>query len=162
MVLVRFTTLQTPAGELVLAGDDPGAVTGIWFDRAIPDGWRRDDDSFAAAREQLADWFTGGRRDLTFEVSVAGTAFQRRVWEALRAIPFGTTRTYGDVARELGTAPRAVGRANGSNPLSVVVPCHRLVGSDGGLRGYLGGTDVKRWLLDHERDVVLGRLGRAG
>jgi methylated-DNA-[protein]-cysteine S-methyltransferase len=141
--------MSTPAGELVIAGDDD--VAGIWFHREIAVDWVRDDAAFPIACAELGEWFAGDRRDFTFPVEPRGTAFQHRVWAALRAIPYGTIRTYADVATELGSAPRAVGRANARNPLSVVIPCHRLIGSDGGLRGYLGGTGVKRWLLDHER-----------
>ena len=151
------TMVATPAGLLVLIGSD-GVVRRMEFGLDVEPTWQRDDDAFAEARRQLDEWFTGARRDLTFAVDPGGTAFQQRVWAALRDIPYGTTRTYGDVAAELGSAPRAVGRANGRNPLSIVIPCHRLVGADGGLRGYLGGTAVKRWLLDHER-AVAGNVG---
>jgi len=160
LVTVRCATIATPAGALVLVGDGE-VVTRMEFGLPVERTWARDDGGFADARHQLAAWFAGERRELTFPVAPAGTEFQRRVWDALRAIPYGMTRTYGEIAAELGTAPRAVGNANGRNPLSIVIPCHRLVGADGGLRGYLGGTGIKRWLLDHER-AVAGIAGAPG
>lgn len=106
-----------------------------------------------AAARSLARYFEGDRQAIdTLALDPGGTAFQRSVWEALRAIPAGTTATYGAVARRLGRprAMRAVGAANGANPISIVIPCHRLVGHDGALTGYAGGLDRKRWLLRHE------------
>lgn len=150
--MTRYRLAPSPIGQLVISGDD--VVTGIRFERhrgrsPIGDGWRRDDTAFAGAVAELDEWFAGARRSFAFDLRLDGTRLQQRVWAALRAIPFGTTRTYGDVALELGTAARAVGHANARNPLSIVVPCHRLVGARG-LTGYAGGLDRKRWLLDHE------------
>jgi methylated-DNA-[protein]-cysteine S-methyltransferase len=106
----------------------------------------------AAAARQLSEYFGGLRGSFDLPVSLAGTPFQRAVWAALQEIPYGNTVSYAQLAARLGrpSAARAVGAANGRNPLSIVVPCHRVVGADGALTGYVGGTDCKRWLLDHE------------
>lgn len=103
-------------------------------------------------RRQLAEYFAGERRDFVLPLAPSGTAFERGVWRALVAIPYGETRSYAEVAMAIGrpTACRAVGRANGSNPIAVVIPCHRVIGSDGSLTGYGGGLDLKRLLLDLE------------
>lgn len=105
------------------------------------------------ARRQLLEYLCGQRRDFELEVSLLGTEFQRKAWQALREIPFGQIRSYGDQARAIGrpTAVRAIGHANGDNPVPVIVPCHRVLGADGALTGFGGGVDVKRWLLALER-----------
>lgn len=105
------------------------------------------------ARQQLAEYFAGERRDFDLPLTPEGTDFQRRVWEALTTIPYGQTRNYGEIAGQLHCrgGQRAVGAANGRNPLSIVVPCHRVIGSDGRLTGYAGGIHRKQWLLAHER-----------
>ena len=106
-----------------------------------------------AAEKALGEYFAGGRRDFAdLAIAPSGSPFQQRVWEALCAIPFGRTASYGEIARHLGCddAARAVGSANHRNPLSIVVPCHRVIGADGSLSGYAGGVDRKRWLLSHE------------
>ncbi|GJQ29355.1 MAG: hypothetical protein HBSAPP03_12390 [Phycisphaerae bacterium] len=109
-------------------------------------------DLVHAARDQLAEYFSGTRRAFDIPLDPAGTAFQRRVWDALQAIPAGETRSYADVAREIGSpsAVRAVGAANGANPIAIVIPCHRVIASDGSLHGYGGGLERKRWLLGFE------------
>jgi methylated-DNA-[protein]-cysteine S-methyltransferase len=109
----------------------------------------------AAAASQLAEYFAGQRTQFDLPIEMAGTDFQRRVWAALREIPYGETVSYGELARDLGkaAASRAVGLANGKNPVSIIVPCHRVVGSDGSLTGYGGGLDRKRFLLDLEQRV---------
>jgi methylated-DNA-[protein]-cysteine S-methyltransferase len=109
---------------------------------------------FARATDQLAEYFAGTRRVFDLPLAPHGTEFQQRVWRALRAITYGETRTYGELALSLGrpSAARAVGAANGKNPLSIVVPCHRVIGATGALTGYAGGMAAKQWLLDHERD----------
>jgi len=110
------------------------------------------------AQAQLAEYFAGTRRDFDLDLDPAGTAFQLRAWKALRTIPYGRTITYGEQAAQLGGpgAARAVGAANGRNPLSIVVPCHRVVAATGALTGFAGGLDIKAWLLDHERAVLAG------
>ena len=119
-----------------------------------PDGWTRDDDAFADVRGQLGQWFAGERRTFDLDLDLRGTPFQRRVWAALDEIPYGGTATYRDLVDACGGSPRAVGAANGANPFAVVIPCHRLVGSNGSLTGYAGGLPAKRWLLEHEAGLV--------
>lgn len=113
----------------------------------------RDEQAIGHVRKQLDEYFAGTRKAFDLEVSPKGTAFQHEVWSALRGIPYGQTRSYGDIAEQLGRpdAARAVGRANGSNPISIVVPCHRVIGRDGSMTGFGGGTDVKARLLALEQ-----------
>lgn len=152
---VLTTTLPSPLGPVVLTGSDDG-LAGVYFGPRAPQhaaGLRRDDAAFRRAAEQFADYFAGTARTFDLPLAASGTPFQMRVWELLREVPYGTTTTYGALAARLGKpgASRAVGLANGRNPVGVVVPCHRVIGSDGRLTGYAGGLDVKRWLLAHER-----------
>jgi methylated-DNA-[protein]-cysteine S-methyltransferase len=109
-----------------------------------------DEKRTEAAREQILAYFAGELRDFTVQLAPAGSSFQHRVWALLRAIPFGETRNYGQLAAQLGSAPRAVGRANATNPICLIVPCHRVIGADGALTGFAFGEDVKRRLLTHE------------
>ena len=152
-----YATMSSPVGELLLLGDG-AALTGVY----LPDhkgaptrdpGWRRDEAAFAAAVDQLRGYFAGERTTFDLPLAGVGTAFQRRVWAALRDIPYGETISYGELARRVGGSPRAVGTANGRNPLSIVVPCHRVVATGGALAGYAGGLDAKRALLAHEAAV---------
>lgn len=150
----------TRLGPLLLAVDDAGALTGAWFvgQRHAPSQaqlGRRDDTVAADALAQLAEYLLGSRTRFELVLAPAGTDFQRRVWDVLRSIRFGATRTYGDLARELGSSPRAVGAAVGRNPISIFVPCHRVVGSNGDLTGYAGGLDRKDALLRLERGETL-------
>jgi methylated-DNA-[protein]-cysteine S-methyltransferase len=154
-----FWTMDSPVGELTLVASD-GALAGVYMreHRYMPDPvtfGSRQFGPLAAASEQLAEYFAGQRQVFDVAVALAGTVFQQRVWRALLEVPFGQTVTYGGLARRLGVArgSRAVGLANGRNPVSVVVPCHRVVGADGGLTGYGGGVANKRFLLDFERQV---------
>jgi methylated-DNA-[protein]-cysteine S-methyltransferase len=162
-----FTRMASPVGDLMLAGDR-FKLSAIWIDgqrwapvvgadeRAWPPAVgtdrRASADPFAAARRQLREYFAGERTTFDLPLRVTGTPFQNAVWRALSRIPFGETRTYSEIAASLGRprAARAVGAANGRNPFCIVVPCHRLIGSDGGLVDYAAGLDVKRRLLDHE------------
>jgi methylated-DNA-[protein]-cysteine S-methyltransferase len=161
-----FSIYQSPVGPLLLSGDRH-ALTGLEFaDGAASDqesaseatgfarraDWRRDDARFVEERRQLSEYFAGRRTTFDFPLVLAGNAFERRVWEALRAIPYGTTITYGELAARLGApgAARAVGAANGRNPIAIVVPCHRVIGARGKLTGYGGGLARKRALLAHE------------
>ena len=150
---MRYAVLPTPLGDLLAVADPAGALVRLAFDAAPPPDARRDDGAFGEASAQLAAFF--GRELWAFSLSLApaGTPFQRRVWTALAAIPFGQTTTYGALARALGEpgAAQAVGAANGANPLALVVPCHRVVGADGALVGYAGGLHRKRALLNLER-----------
>lgn len=151
-----YTQMKSPVGKLLLAGDEHALRVLSIEGRPRPD-WQLADAPFAEAREQLAQYFAGERRefDLALDLS-AGSGFQRAVWEALLTIPYGETRSYGQIARQVGRPDRAraVGAANGSNPIAIVVPCHRVIGSDGSLTGYGGGLARKRWLLDHEAGVA--------
>jgi methylated-DNA-[protein]-cysteine S-methyltransferase len=150
-----YTTVDSPIGPLMLCGDEH-ALTALHLPRRHPSpgpDWRRDDARFADVARQLAEYFAGERT--TFDVPLSpsgGGAFEREVWTELLRIPYGTTASYGELARRLGhpTAARAVGAANGRNPIAIIVPCHRVIGSDGSLIGYGGGLDVKRTLLDLE------------
>lgn len=149
--------VDSPVGPLTLVEED-GVLTGLYMDeqRHRPDPalhGERDDGVQPAVRDQLAAYWSGELREFDLPLRLVGTPFRQRVWEALRAIPYGETWSYGKLAAEIGqpTASRAVGLANGRNPISIVVPCHRVVGSSGGLTGYGGGLDRKQFLLEHER-----------
>jgi methylated-DNA-[protein]-cysteine S-methyltransferase len=115
------------------------------------------DATFGAIREQLDEYFAGARATFALPLRERGTPFERAVWARLRTIPFGETVTYGEIARELGSSARAVGRANGRNRISIIVPCHRVVGANGSLTGYAGGIPTKQALLQHE-GLCAGRL----
>jgi methylated-DNA-[protein]-cysteine S-methyltransferase len=155
--LYHYSEFQTPAGKFSLAVDSAGAVAATAFggrdalrNRLKGAKLVADPKRTATARAQVLAWFKGERRGFTVALSPSGTPFQRRVWAALRDIPFGETRSYGDVARAIGSSPRAVGRANATNPICLIVPCHRVIGSDGSLTGYAFGEGAKRRLLDFE------------
>jgi methylated-DNA-[protein]-cysteine S-methyltransferase len=158
-----YTTFDSPVGPLLATSEegplhDGGSLTGLSFlsgrrpavAAALPA--RRDDRAFAALRDQLTEYFAGERRAFDLPLAPRGTEWELRVWNALLAIPYGETRSYGDVAREVCTerAARAVGLANAHNPIALVVPCHRVIGADGSLTGYGGGLERKRFLLDLE------------
>jgi methylated-DNA-[protein]-cysteine S-methyltransferase len=154
---VYWCELGTPIGALLLAGG-PGSLQRVHFQcgphalRPRPE-WREDRAPFAAPMAQLQEYFAGARRRFSVPLAPAGTPFQLSVWEALLAIPYGETVSYGELARRLGIAhgARAVGLANGANPLPIIVPCHRVIGADGSLTGFGGGLSVKRSLLALER-----------
>jgi methylated-DNA-[protein]-cysteine S-methyltransferase len=150
------TVVDSPLGELTLVAEN-GALSGVYFarHRRGPDPasfGRRDDAGFAEPVRQLTEYFARERTEFDLPLAPHGDAFDRRVWELLSAIPYGQTRTYADVARQLGNAAlaQAVGAANARNPLCVIVPCHRVIGSDGSLTGYAGGLARKRFLLQLE------------
>lgn len=156
----RFAVVPSPVGDLLLTGTGP-TLAGCFFTghrhAADPSrGLVRDDAAFADASRQLGEYFAGERQTFDVELTPVGTAFQLRVWEQLRAIPYGETWSYGQLAQALGqpTASRAVGLANGRNPHSILVPCHRVIGADGSLTGYGGGMERKRFLLDLEAGIV--------
>jgi methylated-DNA-[protein]-cysteine S-methyltransferase len=153
---VRYTLFDSPIGELLLSGDGE-TLSGLYF----PDGskalvpraeWTRDDGAFQDSRRQLTAYFAGELTSFDLPLAPRGTPFQLRVWEALQQIPYGATTTYGKVATLLGDpkATRAVGLANGSNPIAIIIPCHRVIGADGRLTGYGGGMQRKHWLLARE------------
>jgi methylated-DNA-[protein]-cysteine S-methyltransferase len=153
---MRYTTIDSPIGELLLAGDE-GGLRRVWMSPFTVDPeWSRDDELMAGAREQLEQYFRGERREFDLPLKLEGNSFELSVWGALRSIPYGETASYGEVARALGhpDAPRAVGAANGRNPVAIVVPCHRAIGADGSLTGYGGGLERKRFLLDLEAGVL--------
>jgi methylated-DNA-[protein]-cysteine S-methyltransferase len=156
-----YDVVESPIGDLLLTGDGE-ALAGLWMQdagrpRAPGAGWRREPPAFREVAEQLQQYFARERTGFDVALSMSGTAFQRRVWAALREIPYGRTRSYGDLARQLGQpgAARAVGLANGRNPIAVIVPCHRVVGADGSLTGFGGGLPRKRALLELESLTLL-------
>jgi methylated-DNA-[protein]-cysteine S-methyltransferase len=147
---------STPVGPLHLTAFE-GALTGLRFGSGPAAGERAADDPvLACAVSQLTAYFAGERRSFDLPLAPAGTAFQLAVWAALREIPYGTTVSYGGLARRLGSpsASRAVGLANGRNPIAIVVPCHRVIGADGSLTGFGGGMAAKRTLLDLEAGTL--------
>jgi len=158
--MFHTTTMSSPVGELRLIAGDNGLRAILWGAEdaeriASIDGAELVEEStpvLDAAVSQLAEYFAGTRRDFDLPLDPAGTPFQQSAWMVLRTIPYGETISYGQQAKQLGdpNKARAVGAANGKNPLSIVVPCHRVVGSNGHLTGFAGGLDVKSWLLDHE------------
>lgn len=147
---MRHAIHPTALGDLVILGD-ADAITGVCFtDGRRPAYEHLPRAGFPAAAAQLDEYLAGVRRAFDLPLRLVGTPFQQRMWTALLGVPYGETRTYAQLAAQLGTGPRAVGLANGRNPLSIVVPCHRLVGTDGSLTGYGGGLHRKRALLELE------------
>jgi len=150
------TSMDSPIGKLTLTAAD-GVLTGVHMHEQrhlpkLPAGCERDDAGLAHVVDQLQAYFAGELTDFELPVEMRGTDFQRRVWGELCEIPYGETISYGELARRVGNhkASRAVGLANGRNPLAIVVPCHRVIGADGSLTGYGGGLERKVWLLEHE------------
>ena len=154
---LSYGYFDSPVGPLLVAGDaDRLHLISFPTERRTNEpqaGWRRDTALFAAAFGQLRAYFAGELTDFDLPLRLAGTAFQNKVWAALRDIPFGETISYGALASRIGkpTASRAVGGANGANPLPIVVPCHRVIGSNKSLTGFGGGVETKRFLLAHEQ-----------
>jgi methylated-DNA-[protein]-cysteine S-methyltransferase len=151
-----YTTLDSPIGELLLVGDG-ASLHGLHMQEGrtaieVGEGWKHVAEPFAAVRDQLDEYFVGRRTSFDVPLTMAGSAFQRRVWSELQRIPFGESISYGELARRIGipSAARAVGTANRLNPVAVIVPCHRVIGADGSLTGYGGGLERKRFLLDLE------------
>jgi methylated-DNA-[protein]-cysteine S-methyltransferase len=155
-----FSQFPSPLGDLLLVSDGE-ALTGLHMaDGAAPGpDWLRDDGMFKEVRAQLTEYLAGERRTFDLPLRLMGTTFQRRVWDELLRIPFGETISYAELARRVGQpgAARAVGSANGRNPIGLIIPCHRVIAADGGLGGYGGGLDRKRWLLRHEAEAA-GRV----
>jgi O-6-methylguanine DNA methyltransferase len=150
---IYFSRMQSPVGTLTLGASEKG-LCGIYFYGRLPapekgDVWVEDRDPLRIYEEALMRYFRGELREFSFPLDLRGTPFQIRCWEALRKIPYGQTCSYADIAREIGSprAFRAVGQANHNNPISIVVPCHRVVGSGGSLTGYGGGLEIKEKLL---------------
>ena len=155
--MIRSLHLATPVGPVVLTATDE-AVIGLRFGTAVPEGSVPVPEEEAApllreAAAQLREYFTGARRAFTLPLAPVGTEFQQRVWKALRTIPCGETRTYKQIAEQIGRnrAYRAVGMANNRNPIAILIPCHRVIGHDGRLTGYAGGLGIKERLLDLEK-----------
>jgi methylated-DNA-[protein]-cysteine S-methyltransferase len=154
-----FKSIDSPVGQLQLVASGDGLAAILW-ENDPPNRVRlealaedRNHPVLLEAEKQLGEYFAGQRTSFDLQLDFAGTEFQRKVWTALLEIPFGETRTYGQIARQLGNpnAMRAVGAANGRNPISIVAPCHRVIGADGGLIGFAGGLKVKEYLLAKER-----------
>lgn len=156
----RFTIMHGPLGRILLVGSLTGLHQINFLDGNQPlrldPAWQQDEAFFSEPIAQLDAYFNGGRIDFDMHLALDGTPFQRRVWRAVQDIPYGSTRTYAELACQLGRpkAARAVGVANGSNPLPILIPCHRVIGSNGSLTGYAGGLKLKQWLLRHERQTL--------
>lgn len=175
--MISTTTLDSPVGVLALGASDRGLRFVLWPGerRTLDLGDVGDDDTDASdashergegrrrileeAVSQLREYFAGSRTEFDLPLDPIGTPFQLAAWSVLRTIPYASTMSYGEQARSLGdpNKARAVGAANGRNPISIIVPCHRVVGSNGSLTGFAGGIESKAWLLDHERRVVATR-----
>lgn len=154
--MTNYRTIDSPVGPLTLAGRGSVLTNLRMLNQTYEPsrtGWTRDDTVFARATEQLDAYFAGELTDFEIELDLQGTEFQQRVWKALLTIPFGQTRSYGEIAEQIGApgAARAVGLANGHNPIAIVVPCHRVIGASGKLTGYGGGLDRKQTLLALEQ-----------
>ena len=155
MTATLYDIVGSPIGELLLVGDGE-SLTRLDFGPAhVRPGWRREPAAFADARDQLDAYFAGDLRTFDLPLAPTGTPFQRRVWDTLTAIPYGETTSYGELAESIGRpgSARAVGAANGRNPIAIVVPCHRVIGVDRTLTGYAGGLDAKLTLLTLEGAV---------
>ncbi len=163
METLATTTMHSPVGRLTLVACEAGLAAILWQDDApgrvrLGDTVEAPDHPvLARTTRQLSDYFAGTRTAFDLPLAPAGTDFQLAVWRALTAIPFGETRSYADIARAIGrpTATRAVGAANGRNPISIVAPCHRVIGASGALTGFAGGLAAKHWLLAHEQRGAL-------
>lgn len=161
---VTVTTMPSPVGELTIGATERGVRFVLWEGetRTLDTGTGDEGDAdrvaaiLDAARVQLEEYFRGERTTFDLPLDPIGTPFQQSAWQVLRTIPYGSTMSYGEQARSLGdpNKARAVGAANGRNPISIIVPCHRVVGANGSLTGFAGGIESKAWLLDHERRVI--------
>jgi methylated-DNA-[protein]-cysteine S-methyltransferase len=156
MAVMKYRSMESPVGPLTLAGIDGRLMHLRMVDQMYEpnrNGWEPDETAFPDAVAQLRAYFAGERTDFDLALELVGTAFQRKVWQALLTIPYGETRSYGEIAEQVGspTAYRAVGLANGHNPIGIIVPCHRVIGANGSLTGYGGGLDKKRILLEMEK-----------
>jgi methylated-DNA-[protein]-cysteine S-methyltransferase len=155
--VLDYVWMETPVGRLLVAGDEAGlryVLFGEGRSEVQPQpGWRETGTRLKDAVRQLGAYFGGERRRFDLPLAPEGTPFQQRVWQELLTIPYGETISYGELARRIGkpTGSRAVGLANGANPISIVIPCHRVIGSNGNLTGYGGGLKNKEWLLALER-----------
>ena len=158
-----YDTFSTPVGDFSVALNATGSVIATAFgglpelrERFTPDEVVRDPARAADVRREVTEYFENKRQHFSVKLASSGTPFQQGVWAALRAIPYGETRTYGQIAAAIGNpdAARAVGRANATNPICLIVPCHRVIGTDGSLTGFAFGEEIKRQLLEHERALA--------
>jgi len=154
----KFTITSSPLGDILLARNEHG-ISHIHFQEGegsfdIDEDWQQDDTAFTDATAQLNAYFAGELKEFDLPLAPAGTLFQQTVWQQLQAIPYGKTSTYGELAAQIGkpTASRAVGAANGRNPIPIVIPCHRVIGANGKLTGFSGGLHIKRALLSLEQN----------
>lgn len=159
------TSIESPVGDLLLLSDGH-ALRGLYMQEGrrpvtLDPRWEASTEPFAAVRTQLGEYFAARRTTFDVPLAMDGTRFQHRVWRALRNVGYGETVSYGELARRIDrpSAARAVGLANGRNPISIIVPCHRVIGANGTLTGYGGGTERKRILLDLEAELTAPRLG---
>ena len=157
----QYCSYQSPIGKLLLVGSD-GILEALHFPNSpgqknIDQDWQYDEACFKQVIRQLSEYFAGNRQEFNLEIAPKGTDFQERVWQELRRIPFGKTASYGEIAEKIGNAKasRAVGMANGKNPIPIIVPCHRVIGKDGSLTGFGGGLDIKKQLLQLENICIL-------
>jgi methylated-DNA-[protein]-cysteine S-methyltransferase len=157
----RYDTFDTPLGAFTVVTDAQGNLLAAAFGgiEALTHVFKHqtpvaDPAPTAEARRQVEEYFAGTRQDFDLPLAPHGSEFQLRFWRDLAAVPFGATTTYGAMAKDLGSSPRAIGRANATNPICLILPCHRVIGTDGSLTGYAYGTDIKRALLEHERAVI--------
>jgi methylated-DNA-[protein]-cysteine S-methyltransferase len=163
-----YKTMDSPVGRLTLVATDDGLAAVLWENdrpnrvRLDINAEENDHPRLVEAERQLRQYFAGERKEFDMALDVAGTAFQRRVWNALVTIPFGETRSYKEIATQIGSpdAVRAVGAANGRNPVSIITPCHRVIGATGALTGFAGGLDTKARLLQLEAQARATRAGQ--
>ncbi|MDO4530376.1 MAG: methylated-DNA--[protein]-cysteine S-methyltransferase [Bacillota bacterium] len=148
----RIWFYETPLGTLCI-GEGAGCITRVTWTKIPTDAVQEETEGIRCCYEQLTEYFAGERREFDLPLQPMGTPFQQRVWEALQNIPYGETRTYGEIAKAIGKpgAARAVGMANHKNPIGILIPCHRVIGADGRLTGYAGGLEKKEFLLELER-----------
>lgn len=165
-----YETLSSPIGAMLLVSDSSGALTHLYTRNATselsskhPDAIH-DPTKLSEAKNQMNEYLKGQRKQFTLKLAPKGSEFQQSVWSSLQGIPFGESSTYANLAKDLGiSSARAIGRANATNPISIIIPCHRLVGTDGRLTGYAGGLEAKEWLLKHEGiEVEKGRVVKNG
>jgi len=155
-----FLTMETPIGLMKLCSDE-AHLKSVFFDTETSDTSSPLPEILIQTRKQLEEYFNGTRKEFDLSLDPDGTEFQRQVWKELEKVPYGVTRSYIEIARNLGSerASRAVGMANGRNPVSIIIPCHRIIGKNGKLTGYAGGMERKKWLLIHEqRSSLKSRL----
>lgn len=155
----HFSYISSPAGWVKITADEDG-ITSVWFVDDVPVQTRNSNAFIEQCETELQEYFEGKRTTFSVKLNPKGSPFQRRVWNILLDLPFGKTASYLDLAKILGDEKltRAVGTANGKNPIGIIIPCHRVIGSDGSLTGYAGGMHRKKWLLQHEGVIMQTEL----